>query len=155
MADFLPAWLRELGSIAGLLSLGYVVYDRFFKDRPHASITMGEYGPQVLITNPSSTDVTLTGYRVIPAAYGIARDENLNNAVSAAAGGQFSAAIKAGSDTSFPLITLSRDGKKQTEIHRRGMIFLLWRRNSSLSFPQIPIWTTYDVGIIESLRKDH
>jgi hypothetical protein len=34
MADFLPAWLRELGSIAGLLSLGYVVFRPFFQASP-------------------------------------------------------------------------------------------------------------------------
>jgi len=76
MADFLAAWLRELGSIAGLLSLGYVVFDRFFKDCPRASITMGDHGPLVLIANPSSADVTMIGYRVMPAAYGVARDED-------------------------------------------------------------------------------
>ncbi len=45
--------------------------NRFIKDRPHASIVTGDYGPHVLIDNPSSTEVTLTGYRIIPAAYGI------------------------------------------------------------------------------------
>jgi hypothetical protein len=153
MADFLPAWLRELGSIAGLLSLGYVVFDRLFKDRPRASITMGDYGPLVLIANPSSTDVTMIGYRVMPAAYGIARDDGQNSIVAAAAGEQFSATIKAASDASFVLLTRSKDGKKQTEIHRRGAIFIFWRKNSSLWLPQIPIWTSYDVNIIASLRK--
>jgi hypothetical protein len=158
MADptvFLPAWLRELGSIAGLLSLGFVVYDRFFKDRPHASVTMGDYGPQVLITNPSSTDITITGYRVFPAAYGIARDDSMNNVVSAAAGEKFSVSIKSGSEAMFPLITKSKDGRKQTEVYRRGVICLFWRKNSSLWLPQIPLRTSYHVSIIASLRKDH
>ena len=153
MAEFLPAWLRELGSVAGLLSLGIVVFDRFFKDRPRASIVMADYGPHVLIANPSGTDVTMTGYRVIPAAYGIARDDKPNSVFSAATGDQFSAVVKAGSDASFPLLTRSKDGRKQTEVHERGVIFIFWRRDSSLSFPQVRIWIAYDVSIIASLRE--
>jgi hypothetical protein len=152
MAEFLPAWLRELGSIAGLLSLVIVVFDRFFKDRPRVSIVMADYGPHVLIANPSGADVTMTAYRVIPAAYGIARDDNVDSVVSAATGAQFSATIKAGRDAKFPLLTLSKDGKKQTEVHRRGVVFIFWRRNSSLLCPQVPIWTTYDASIIAALR---
>src|SRR5215470_3109633 len=41
MADFLPAWPRELGSVAGFVKSRLRGFDRFFKDRPRASMTDG------------------------------------------------------------------------------------------------------------------
>jgi hypothetical protein len=149
---FLPAWLREFGSVAGLLSLAVVVVDRLFKDRPRASITIGDYGPMVAISNPAAVEMTVTGYRIFPPAYGLARNESLNNIVRGAVGEQFSLLIKAGGSENFVLLSLSKGEVVQTDVHGRGLILLFWRKNSSLWLPQIPVWTSYHVAIIKSLR---
>lgn len=149
----LPAWLREFGAIAGLLSFGFVLFDRLLKDRLRASITMDDHGPVVMLANPSTVDVTMTGFHVTPAAYAIARDVNIDNIVLAAAGKKFSATIKATGSKQFALVALHKGEVKQTDVHGRGIILLFWRRNSSLWLPQFPVVATYDVAIIKSLRR--
>lgn len=148
----MPEWLREIGSIAGLFSLAIVLVDRFLKDRPTCSISMGDYGPELAVLNSSNVDVSIIGWSVQPSAYGVAKNDQLNAVMRGAARHQFAATVKAGSEERFVLITQSVNGVKQTEIHRRGLVLLYWRRNSSMWMPQIPLWATFDVDVIKRLR---
>jgi hypothetical protein len=157
MADpvyFLPAWLREIGAIAGLLTLTIGTIDRLFSGRLLCSISIGEHGATLLLSNPSRVDATIIGWRVVPKIYGVARTSSVRAIAYAVTEEQFSVAVRAGDD--FPLILIGRqlDGVPHADVNRRGIIIIYWRKNSSLWWPQIPVWTIFDTGLVNNIRAN-
>jgi hypothetical protein len=157
MADptyFLPSWLREIGAIAGLITLTVGTIDRLFSGRLHCSISIGEHGATLLLSNPSRVDVTMIGWRVMPKIYGVARTSSVRAIAYAVTEEQFSATVKAGDNLRLILIGRQLDGVPHGDVKRRGAIIIYWRKNSSLWWPQIPIWTIFDTTIVNNIRAN-
>jgi hypothetical protein len=157
MADpvyFLPAWLREIGAIAGLLTLTVGTVDRFFSGRLRCSISIGEHGATLLLSNPSRVDATMIGWRVIPKIYGVARTSSVRAIANAVREEQFSATVRAEDDFRLILIGRQLDGVPHEDVSRRGAIIVYWRKNSSLWWPQVPIWTIFDTALVNNIREN-
>ncbi len=158
MADptyFLPSWLREIGAIAGLVTLTVGTIDRLFSGRLQCSISIGEHGTAtLLLSNPSRVDVTMIGWRVIPKIYGVARTSSVRGISNAVVEEQFSVTV--GAEDSCRLILIGRqfDGVPHADVDRKGVIIIYWRKNSSLWWPQIPVWTIFDTAIVNNIRAN-
>jgi hypothetical protein len=135
--------LREIGAIAGLLTLTVGTIDRLFSGRLRCSISMGEHGATLLLSNSSRVDATMIGWRVVPKIYGVARTSSLRAIAHAVTEEQFSVTIRAEDDSRLILLGRQLDGVPHTDVNRRGIIIIYWRKNSSLWWPQMPVWTIF------------
>jgi hypothetical protein len=71
----IPTWLLQFGSIAGLVTLCFTVWDRLLSGRPSVFIRpAGPNGRDVYIQNLSRHDVLITKIRCSRAGVGVAHD---------------------------------------------------------------------------------
>ena len=135
----IPAWLVQLGSIAGLLAFGLTILDRLFKSRPLVWISPDEYGRRVRCKNMASCDITINKIQCYPSSITVASGASLDATVRAAAGQSFVAILKTDEERDFPL-SFSRGELMDKDCNEIApfMVVISWRRNSSYWLPQIP-----------------
>jgi hypothetical protein len=150
----IPAWLVQLGSIAGLLAFGLTILDRLFKNRPLAWISPDKYGRQVLCKNMATCDITINKIKCYPSNITAASGDSLDATVRAAAGQSFVAILKTDEERGFPL-SFSRG-----ELMDKGckeiapfMVVISWRRNSSYWLPQIPKFIVSSARAMRALQS--
>ena len=73
MSDFLEAF-KVIGAAGGLISAGFLVYDRLVRGRPEAFLSNGEYPGQLMVTvrNVSTESIIVDEIAVAPNIIGIA-----------------------------------------------------------------------------------
>jgi hypothetical protein len=78
MSDLVEAF-KVVGSAGGLISAGFILYDRLVRIRPQAFLTQGEYPGQLDITvrNVSNETVILDEIGASPNIFGIAKDNGI------------------------------------------------------------------------------
>ena len=101
----IPAWLVQLGSIAGLLAFCVTVIDRLLSGRPLVWISPGDYGRQVHCKNIATCDITIKAIKCHPAwNFGVASGTLINAVARASFGQGFMAVLKVDQEREFPLI---------------------------------------------------
>jgi hypothetical protein len=157
MADpvyYLPAWLRELGSVAGLFTFAVGAIERVFNGRPQASITIGARGETTLtIHNLSRTSITVTSWKSVPPIFGLARTSSVRSIAGATIGTAFSATVRPEEDLDLILITRSYKGVDHDQLTQRVFLLIFWRRNSSWWWPQFPMWTYVSMAVLNVARS--
>src|SRR5579871_2484291 len=92
--------IKTLGSVAGLLSGLFLIYDRIAKGRPIASLTILMDGtrksPCIRISNIAPHDVAITNIKVSPRTYFLTDDLEVRSLVRGAAGRNPYFMVKAG-----------------------------------------------------------
>jgi hypothetical protein len=135
----IPAWLVQLGSIAGLLTFGFTIFDRLLAGRPLVSIRLSEYHREVFCRNLSGHDVVITKISCIPDFVMVAANDSIRGVVAAATGNGFAVVLKPEEDRGFPIIF--RKGELVDRESTRCAPFVIvvsWRRTRSTWLPQMP-----------------
>ena len=98
----IPTWLVQLGSMAGLLTFGFTVFDRLFAGRPLVSLGPSTYGKRnVRCLNPSPSEIFIKSVRTFPSHAQVAKDDSANGIMRAALKDPFQAVCAPGSERIF------------------------------------------------------
>jgi hypothetical protein len=137
----LPAWLIQFGSITGLLTFCFTIWDRLLSGRPPVFIRRADYvGRAVCIQNLSRHDVLITKIRCSRAGVGVARDDSLDGIFEGGQGQSFVAILNAETERQFPLVFIRGelvDGEAR-DIFPFAII-VSWRKSRSMWLPQLPV----------------
>jgi hypothetical protein len=78
MSDLLEAF-KVVGAAGGLISAGFLLYDRLMRIRPDAFLSSGEYPGQLMVTvrNVSNEPIILDEIAVAPNIFGIAHGDGV------------------------------------------------------------------------------
>jgi hypothetical protein len=149
----LPQWLVQFGSIAGLGTLVFTIWDRLFSSRP--LVWVRPNGPNLRYLhckNIAQFDITIKRIRCIPKIGGVASDDS-GDAVFAAAtiGDSFLVVLKPQEEREFPVVIRRGEllNKDNTDV-APFCILVSWRKNSSPWLPQIPKAV---IASVQSLRQ--
>jgi hypothetical protein len=135
----IPSWLIQIGSLTGLVTFCYTIWDRLLAGRPLVSIRLSEYHREVFCRNLSHHDVVVTKIECIPDFVMVAANDSIRGVVAAAAGNGFAAVLKPEEDRGFPIIF--RKGElvdRESTTHAPFVIIVSWRRTRSTWLPQMP-----------------
>jgi hypothetical protein len=142
--------IKLVGAIAGLLTTAFVIWDRWARGRPLASVTAarwlsGDPRPYLCIKNSGPSHVFILGVRVHPKAppiYGVAKDHSEKAVFSSALyGDDVNVLLPPGKEHSLPIIELPKNIDAPIDTTGRRILFLIyWRKTSSMWLPQIPVW---------------
>jgi hypothetical protein len=79
--------IKILGGLAGLVSAGFLVWDRWARGRPLAWVTARKFGASrysyIRIQNPGPADLFIRKVRAYPPIYGFAKDHWLDSIAAA------------------------------------------------------------------------
>jgi hypothetical protein len=144
--------ITKIGSIVGLLSGIFLVYDRLARGRPIASLTILMDGtrkiPCVRIDNITPYDVAITNTEVRPKTYFLVEDLDVRRVVRGAAGKSPYFMLKAGDSKELKIAPMFKDGQPLEVTPHRVRFLLYWRRGNATWMPQIPIFVRTSTDII-------
>jgi hypothetical protein len=148
----MPQWLIALGSIVGLLTGIYTLWERFIKQRPNVWLSQGSHrGELVLrVKNPGDQDIALIGFSVTPRVYAVANSAHFDSLVDAILDDSSFRLVRAGQEAELPLKTMQEDGKELDSEVRHVFVRLFWRRTGSMWCPRVPLWLA--VSTLDVLR---
>ncbi len=150
--------LGELGGIVGLISALVVLYDRYYRGRPVASLMVKVLSPSgrklvcVRIKNTTAYDVAILGARNRQGVYFLTEDEEARTLIEGAAG-TLKFAFMLGPDETKELIIKSnfKDGIPLEAENRYVEFFVWWRRGNSTWMPQLPVLVCSTTKVIRQL----
>src|SRR6266436_8836035 len=103
----IPSWLVQLGSMAGLLTFGFTLFDRFLSGRPTISLAPSEYGKRnVRCSNPSMSEILIRSIGTFPRHAHVARDDSTEGMIRVIMKSSFQAVCPPESDMDFPIVFL-------------------------------------------------
>jgi hypothetical protein len=136
----IPQWLLQAGSVAGLATLCFTVWDRLLSGRPLVVIRPADYvGRSVCVQNLSRHDILITKMRCSRDGVSVASDGSVGGISRAAIGKSFAALLSANTEREFPLVF--RRGELVEEDARDLFPFAIivsWRKSRSMWLPQLP-----------------
>ena len=148
----MPHSLVVIGSIVGLITGIYTLFDRLFVRRPSLWVKKVRNSRIFLrVQNHDSQDIALIGNKVWPRIYAIANANQLDAMVDAATDSSPYRMIAPDSVVDLPLMTLTKDGKPMDDLDCMVWIWIFWRRTGSMRFRRIPLCTrlrTTDVTLL-------
>jgi hypothetical protein len=153
---WLPQWLLDIGSIAGLASLIFFIVDRLLKGRPSFAVSVEPHGHRfiTIITHPGS-EVTLYRFRSAAGVYVLSKDGEIRNILRATDGRPFIATLSASTTSRFLLIAQqAKDGSPAAHQHRWTPICISWRKGTSQWLPQLPLFTIVDNAWMRNIRNE-
>jgi hypothetical protein len=155
---WLPQWLLDLGSIGGLVTVVFLIVDRFLKGRPSISIEVEPHGHRYLtISTQPGVGVGISAFRSRADVYRVSKDGEISSLLRAQIANVFVATIPGGTTAKFFLIALP-DGKPRerplANRYRWTPIWLSWRKASSLWLPQIPVFSVIDNVWLRNQRNE-
>jgi hypothetical protein len=153
--EVIPAWLVQLGSIAGLLTFGFTLFDRLLSGRPTISLAPSEYGLRnVRCSNLSTAEILIRSIRTYPRHAQIAKDDSTHGIVGAVIKRSFQAVCAPGTDKDFPIVFL--DGglmDKDSTARAPFIIIVSWRKTRSVWLPQMPAVMLTSAKTIRNLHS--
>jgi hypothetical protein len=144
--------LKTIGSFAGLLSAAFLIYDRFAKGRPVASLTISQENkrpsPRIRVSNPGSFDVAVLSTSVEPNVYLLAENEGAEGNLRASFGQIPNFMLKPGQEKELRIVprfenNLPLDLKPQDVTFR-----IYWRRGNSTWLRQMPVRVVVNTDLI-------
>jgi hypothetical protein len=138
-------WLIPIGSIVGLITGVYTLYDRVFRQRPCVSLSKSRLRAgrlAVFIRNPADEDIVIIGSVVRPPLYELANSYELDQIIDAALDNRSYCLVRPGQTAEMPL-TVKRDEIGDLDrVDQPVTLRLFWRRTGSLRRPRIPLRIT-------------
>jgi hypothetical protein len=138
----IPDWLLKMGSLAGLFTFCFTIWDRLLKGRPSVWIRKTGYRTrEIHCSNISIDDLIILNIRCIPGFAAAAEGDSYENIARATLQLPFAAVLKAGDDRDFPLVFL-KGGLLDDECRESAPFVLLisGRKVRSTWLPQIPVF---------------
>jgi hypothetical protein len=153
MADPWFELIKTAGSLSGLASGVFLIWDRFMRDRPHASFHverfLGRGEPQLhlRVKNGPQTAIWIRSFTATPPSFGIAESDSVEGTVEAVAGTPFAIILAPEEARLFPVIALNNlraDGTDAKPVAREDKrvcrIKVSWRSMRRPNQPQLPVW---------------
>jgi hypothetical protein len=135
--------LKTIGSIVGLLTGLFVLYDRYAKGRPIASLTIVMNGSRNLacirVSNITPYDFAITDTEVSPKTYFLTEDLEINRLVRGAAGRSPYFMLKSGASKELVIAPMFKDGLPLEVNHHMINFRIYWRRGNATWLPQLPV----------------
>jgi hypothetical protein len=151
----IPTWLVQLGSMAGLLTFGFTLFDRFLSGRPTISLAPSEYGKRnVRCSNRSTAEILIRSIKTLPRHAQVAKDDSARGIIRAATKRSFQSVCAPGAEKDFPLVFL--DGQlmdADSDIGAPFMIVVSWRKTRSVWLPQMPAVMLTSAKTIRNLNS--
>jgi hypothetical protein len=153
----IPTWLVQLGSMAGLFTFGFTVFDRLFEGRPIVSLGKSDYGKRnVRCSNTSASEIFIKSVGTFPRYARVAKDDSPKGIMGAALKSHFQAICPPASKSDFPVVFL--DGRLMNPDSSRWAPFIImvfWRKTRSVWLPQIPAMMFTSARTIRRLESLH
>ena len=150
--------VKSVGAIVGLVTGGFVVFDRMFRHRPYLSFRprgVTQSSIDLLFHNAADEGLTIERVKVVPSVFSVAFGDDLRSTVEAAATPQYgddrTAFVRSNSVVALPLITFSEWDSASNNL--KVVITVKWRSCSSRHLWNRPISITRTVGEIKRLEK--
>jgi hypothetical protein len=136
--------LTWLGSMAGLLSGAFLLYDRFAKGRPIASLTVkDDQGPRDLVcirvTNIGDYDIAVIDASVSPKIYFLTEDMEARTLIEGALGHRPSFMLKPRQEKELRIAPHFKDAVPLEAQDKNVTFRISWRRCNMTWLPQVPV----------------
>jgi hypothetical protein len=148
--------IKTIGSFAGLVTTGFVIWDRCWRGRPKASLTGAVrttgMPPEmyIRISNPGPTDMLIQSVRVRPAIYGVAKDHSAKGRKAFFEGVDLNLLLRSGKEHDLPIEDLREDARKT--VSQQVFFFISWRKTGSDWLPPpIPVMLWKSTRFIERI----
>lgn len=133
--------VTRVGSIVGLLSGIFLVYDQFVRGRPIASLTISTEGtrkiPCIRIDNITPYDVAITNTEVRPKTYFMVENLDVRRVIKGAAGKSPYFMLKAGESKELKIAPMFKDGVPLEVTAHSVTSLIYWRRGNATWMPQM------------------
>jgi hypothetical protein len=134
-----PSWLVQIGSLTGLATFCFTIWDRLLSGRPLVSIILSGRHRELSFRNLSRHDVIITRIKCFPSFVAVASDDSIHGIATATVGIGFAAILKSEKTRTFPLIFKKGDlVESEATVTAPFMIVVSWRRTKSTWLPQLP-----------------
>lgn len=150
--------LSELGGIVGLIGGLLVFYDRYYKGRPVASLTVRAEGPSgrklvcVRIKNTTPYDVAILGTKNRQGVYYLSEDESVHSLVAGTMGALKIVFMLKPDETRELILRPQFEGGVPVEVKKRYVEFaIFWRRGNATWMPQVPLLVCSTTYVIRQL----
>lgn len=150
--------LKTVGSIMGLLSFPFFLYDRYAKWRPVASLTVrvecSRKVPCIRISNPTPYDIMVLGAAVKPRVYYLTMNTEARSVIAGSTGVTPSFVLKAGESKELVIYPFFKNNLP-LEIEPQGVNFYIYfRRGNATWLKQIPLMVCTSTDIIRKYGLD-
>ena len=144
--------LKDVGSVMGLLSGVFLVWDRFAKGRPICSLSIVREGSHAYaclrIENVGTHDIAVLDVQVKPDVYILSKDLGSDSLVDASFGKRPSVMMAPKDKQVFIIAPRYADNQVRDEGVPRVRFSVYWRRCNATWLPQIPVWVVTSPAII-------
>jgi hypothetical protein len=140
--------IKLIGSIVGLMTGTFVVYDRWAKSRPVASFTVIKQGTRELaairIINIGDYDIAIQNATVRPSVYFLTEDMEVRSLLEGAEGQEPYFMLKPREEKQLIIVPHYSDGTARDLTQQNVRFRFSWRRCNATWLPQIPVfvWTS-------------
>jgi hypothetical protein len=145
--------VKTIGSLSGLLSGLFLVWDRMVKGRPVCSITTVKHGSNTYaalrINNVGVHDVAVLNIRVKPNVYMLSKDFGVDNLLTASLGGKPALMLAPEEKKELMIVPRYTGGGRQDERLRRVVFSVSWRRGNATWLPRIPVRVPTSVAVLK------
>ena len=144
--------VKTVGSIVGLLTGAFILYDRYAKGRPMASLTIEMDGtrkkPCIRVSNATQYDFAVIDTGVSPGTYFLTENLEVGRLLRGAAGRRPYFMLKPGESKLLMIAPNFKDGMPLEVQKHRVKFSIYWRRGNATWLPQIPVSVWTDTGTI-------
>jgi hypothetical protein len=146
--------IKLIGSIVGLLTGIFTVYDRYVRGRPIASLSFGRDGTKnyarLRVGSGGPHEVVIHKIACSPDVYRLSEDMETRNVIGVVMGREPFFTLKPGESRELFLVSRVVDGLALEVKPQRVTFAVSWRRGNSTWLPQIPVYVRTDT---QTIRK--
>ena len=152
--------IKSIGSIVGLLAGIFVVFDRYMRGRPIATLSFpvenDRPSARLRISNVGQHDVAIMGISVSGDVYRLADDMQTDSIIRATMGRKQFFTMKPNETRELFLISRVVNGLPLEVTPQRITFTILWWRCNSTWLPQIPVFIFSDTKTIQKfgMKRD-
>jgi hypothetical protein len=144
--------VKLIGSVVGLLAGVFVVYDRWAKSRPIASLTVNNRGPRkiaaIRISNIGDYDIAVTDATVRPSVYFLTEDLEVRSLLEGSHGQRPYFMLKPREEKELVIAPHFTNGVAREIVPQRIAFCISWRRCNATWLPQIPVFVLTSTSTI-------
>lgn len=144
--------IKTIGSIMGLLSFPFFLYDRYAKWRPVASLTVKVEGarkvPCIRISNPTPYDIMVLGSAVKPKVYYLTENTETRDIIAGSMGRTPSFVLKTGESKELVIYPIFKNNLPLEIQPQRVDFHIYFRRGNATWLKQIPLMVCTSTDII-------
>jgi hypothetical protein len=151
--------VKSIGSIVGLLTGIFLIFDRYMRGRPIATLSfpveLGKASARIRIKNVGNHDVAILGVSVSGDVYGFANDLETINIARATVGRDQFFTLKPDETRELFLVSRFANGIPLELQPKKIQFIISWRRCNSTWLPQIPVFIFSDTTTIRKFGLNH